>query len=67
MGRRDVALFRNDGNAAAARIVTDDLVVVVPEDVRWRFRAVLDGAGQVDGAALVHVQVGPTDDGRRGY
>lgn len=41
------------------------LVFVVPEDVGGWLRAELDEAGQVDGAAHVHVQVGTTQDARR--
>jgi hypothetical protein len=33
------------------------LFVVIPEDVGWRFSAVLNCARKVYGAALVHVQV----------
>lgn len=63
VGRGNVTFSSNHRNSAAAR--ADDLVVMVPEDVRRRFRAVLDGTGQIDGAALVYVQIRPFDDGDR--
>ena len=40
------------------RVVGDDLLVVVPEDVRWRLRGVRDEAGQVDHRLLHNVHVG---------
>lgn len=66
MGSGHIALLGDNRNAAAARVVADDLIVVVPENIRRRLRAVLDGAGQVDGAALVDVQIRTTDNGRCG-
>lgn len=38
---------------------------MVPEDVGWRFGAVFDDASEVDGAALVHVQVWRPQNFRR--
>lgn len=43
------------------------LVLVVPEDVGGRLGAELDEAGEVDGGADVHVQVGPAQDPRGGH
>lgn len=39
--------------------------MVVPEDVGGRLGAVADGAGQVYSTALVHVQIWPSQNGRR--
>jgi hypothetical protein len=44
------------------RVVGDDLVVVVPEDVGGRLRGIGDHARQVDHRAAVHVQVGRPGD-----
>lgn len=43
------------------------LVHVIPEYVGGRFRAEVNDARQVDGAALVHVQIGTTQDDGVGH
>lgn len=42
------------------------LLMVIPEDVRRRLRAVADTAGEVDSASLVYVKIWPSEyRGRR--
>lgn len=39
--------------------------MVVPEDVGGRLRAIANGAGEIDGTALVHMEVWASQDGCR--
>ena len=60
--RRDVALLRDLGDAAADAGVGDGLAVVIPEDVLRGLGAVPHQAGQVHGEALLQVNVGAAQD-----
>jgi len=40
---------------------------MIPEDMGRRLRAELDDASEIYGAALVHVQIGSSQNGGRGH
>lgn len=41
-------ILGDNGDPTTGRLVRHNLVIVVPEDVRWRLRAVRDDTGEVD-------------------
>lgn len=67
-GGGDVAtLLGYHRDAAPGTVVAQDVVIVVPEDVGWWFRAKVYGARQVYRAASTDVQLGSAQYRRRRY
>ena len=65
-GRRLLALLAYHHSATSLPVVRDDLPIVVPEHVGGVEveRPGLDDAGEVDGGALLDVELGGAEDGR---
>lgn len=64
----DVATFLGyHRDAAPGTVVAQDVLIVVPEDVGWRFRTEVYGARQVYRAACTDVQLGSAQYRRRRY
>lgn len=67
-GGGDVAtLLGYHRDATPGTVVAQDVLIVVPEDVGWWFRAEVYGARQVYRAACTDVQLGSAQYRRRRY